>query len=367
MEKIEIREINESYNDEILEIIRRSPINTNQLKLNFDRSPDFFALSNAGFDYSRYAGLFINDTLKGFVGTSYYNGLVNGQEESIIYYTNLYVLPEARKRGFFFSSSEVLLKEKYNNARIGLTVVMKGNEDANRLIGRRSEEHPYSFYSKVCGALTVKNILITLPKKRSTKINVRNATIEDIDTIVNLLDKSYQKRTFAPIVNRETFITNIDKRPDFTLENYFLAERDNKVVGVCAAMDINNMKRTRVIEYKGKFRFIRFAYLLLKPLFGLPRLPKRGESFKDITLIDHACENNDPEIMESLLRTIYMIYRKLEYNTIIFGSYENDPLLKASDRFHTTSVESNILLGCESDELIRTINVEKPYVNTAFL
>lgn len=367
MEKIEVKEINETFNEEILDIIRRSPISTNDFTLHFDRAPKFFSLSKAGFEYSRYAGLFINGILKGFVGTSYYDGMVNGKKESIIYYTNLYVLPEARKRGFFFSSSEVLMKNKYKNARLGLTVVMKGNANANKLIGRRAEEYPLSFYSRICGDLTVHNILISLRKRKSKAHIVRKATLADTQTIVALLQKNLEGRSFAPIIDKDSFLNNIDRRPNFSIENYYVAEKEGKIVGVCGAMDLNPLKRTRVIVYKGKLRLIRFIYMLLRPILGMPPLPKKGESFKDVTLIDYACENNDPSIMESLIRAIYLEYRKLNFNSIIFGSYSDDPLLDAVRKFHSTKVESNILLGCESEELLSSVTVEKPYVNVAFL
>lgn len=367
MAVIEIKEIGQEYNQDILNIINRSPISTDLFSLNFDRSPDFFSLSKAGFEYSRYAGLFLDDQLMGFVGTSYYEGKVNGKNEYILYYTNLYVLPEARKHGFFFRSSEVLLKDRYKKNMLGLSIVMKGNTNATRLIGRRTEEYPYSFYSKICDTLIVKNILITLPKWESKKYFVRRATEQDIQGIVELLNEEYDGRTFAPVITVPGFVENIKKRPNFKLENYFVVEKEQKIIGVCGAIDLKSMKRTRILEYKGKFKIVKFLYQLFTPLLGLPPLPKKGKHLKDITLIDYATKGNDYVIMESLLRAIYRVYRKEKYNSIVLGSYAGDPLLKATHAFISTTVESNIILGCGSKEIFDSFETTKPYVNVAFL
>lgn len=366
MEEI-VKEIDESYNQEILNIIRRSPITTDQLTLCFDRSPDFFALPKAGFDHSKYAGFIIDRKLKGFVGVSYYTAMVNDEAETIFYYTNLYVLPEARKRGFFFRSSEVLLKAPYNNARIGVSVVMKGNENANRLVGRRSEDYPFVFPTKICGSLSVKNIVITLKKREGSSYSIRKATQDDVEGIVFLLKQQYADRTFAPLVTKEEFLKNIERRPNFELNDYFVAVQNGSIVGVCGVLDTNNLKQTRVLEYKGKFKWIRMFYRLLTPLLGLPKLPEKGGAFKDITLIDHASSNNDPKIMEALITRIYNIHRQKNYNTIIFGSYSGDPILDAANNFYSTNVESNILLGCKSEKQLDSIEVNKPYINIAFL
>lgn len=367
MTKTSIKIINELYNQEILDIIRRSPISTDELTLNFDRSPDFFALHKAGFEHARYTGLFIDNELKGFVGVCYYDGYVGGKVESIIYYTNLYVLPEGRKRGFFYKSFDLLMKDRYKNARLVLTVIMKGNHKAIRMVGRRSESYPNVFYNKICYSLTVKNILITLRKRESTKYTVERANEKDVNAIVDLLQKEYEGRTFAPRIDKELFLRNMERRPNFGLKNYYVAKKEGVVVGVCGALDTTGLKQTRVLKYKRKLRWTKLLYQLFTPLLGLPPLPKKGECFKDITLVDHATQHNNPEIMEAILKHVYNTYRPKRYNNIIFGSYEDDDLIKAADRFHSTTIESKIVLGCESEELLQSIKVYKPYINIAFL
>jgi len=367
MTKNSISIIDESYNQEILKIINKSPISTNELTLNFDRSPDFFALHKAGFAYSRYVGFFINNEIKGFAGICYFMGNIEGKEESIIYYTNLYILPEARKNGFFYKSAELLVKERYKNASLGITLVMKGNQRALRMVGKRSEEYPYAFFNKICGSLIVKNILITLRKRETNKYTIEQATQQDVNAIVTLLQREYEGRTFAPKITKAIFLKKVGQLPNFDIKSYYVAKKDNVVVGVCAALKTEGLKQTRVLEYKGKLRWAKLFYKIFTPIFRLPPAPKNGECFKDITLIDHATLNNNPEIMEAIIKRIYNHFRPKGYNNIIFGSHKEDEILNATNSFHTTKIESHIILGCEKEEDLHSIKVNKPYINIAFL
>lgn len=364
---IEIVEIGPSYNEDILKIIRDSPIETEGLTLCFDRSPDFFKLSHVGYDYCRYAGLIKDNKLQGIAGTCYFEGLINQEYTTIIYYTSLYLRNAARNHGFFYQSSEVLGTQLYNDCKYGMSIIMKGNKLATKLISRRVDKYPWMFHNKIVDTLKVENIIISTHKKNRKGYQIRAANENDIHEIIGLLQDNYSGRTFAPKVDRINFLRTLEKRDGIELSDYYIAEQDGKMVGMCAAWNTTSFKQTKVLEYKGKYRWIRKLNNLARPFLGLPSLPKPGENLKEITLLDFAVKDNNEEIMKALITHIYNVYRRQNFNTIIFGSYESDPLLKAVESFNATSVESHIVIAGRNKELLDQISVNKPYINVAIL
>ncbi len=60
MSNIEIKKIDESHNAEMLQILKRSPINAGGLSIYFDKEPDVFAQARMKFFLSNHLGLFID-------------------------------------------------------------------------------------------------------------------------------------------------------------------------------------------------------------------------------------------------------------------------------------------------------------------
>lgn len=364
-----VREIGKEWNNEMLEILKQSPIESKGLTICFDKSPDIFMIPELKSQYYKCAGFFKNDELTGFGMLLFYQAYVNGEPKTIAHFCNVYVKKESRNRGFYFRASDFFFKNLYKDTNLGYTIIMKGNKAAESHINRRNPKFKNLPYSKVISYLIVKNVLITFRKKESKEYLVRQAGISDIDKIVSLLRKEFSNRLFAPLINRETFLINLEKRPDFDILNYYIAEDRDKIVGVCAAWDTNSFKQNRIIRYSKKLKLIRNLYSLFGTIFGFPSLPREGEAFKDIVIPEYAVMDRNPKIMNALLIKIYNDCRNKNYNMIIFGSCYNDPLLKAVKRFFYQNIVSNIILGSTDKSLIEEnkIDISLPYIDVSLL
>jgi len=281
----------------------------------------------------------------------------------------VYVKKEGRHKRFVFKAGEYLLEKTYNNANLGYAIVMKGNKPAESYINRLDDQFPSMAFSKCISFLDVRNIILTRRKKESSKYKVRHAGNEDIDVIVALLDMEFSGRLFAPVIDREKFLRNLNRRPDFDITNYFVAEKDEAIVGVCAAWDTSAFRQNKVICYRKSFKLKKILFLLFGAVFKFAPLPREGEVFRDVTVTDCAIRKRNPKVMEALLLKIYNEYREKKYNTLIFGSYYNDPLHKAAKKFFSKSVVSNIIIFSKDKSYLEDgkIDTSMPYIDMALL
>ncbi len=355
-------------NRQMLEILQSSPIESNGLSICFDREPDIFIMANLKYDPAKYVGIFKGERLTGFGLVGYHWGMVSGVPQRIFHLSNVFMRKEFRGKGLFFKAQRLFFQEIFESGCLGYAVIMKGNKSAERYMGWHSDKYPFWPDSLLLGTYDARNILITSRMKEANQL-VRNAGTKDIKAIVSLLKGEFTERMFAPEINEKNFNENLQKRPDFSILNYYVVENENRIVGTCAAWDCSSFKQIRILKYNGKFGFIKSVYNTLSPFFKLPKLPSKGQALKAVYITDSAVEKRDPKIFNALLRKVYNDYRSKKFNLIVFGSYKNDRLLEATNDFFHQSVESNIYMIHRSEPAIKELkqNNRDPYIDLAFL
>ena len=73
--------------------------------------------------------------------------------------------------------------------------------------------------------------------------------------------------------------------------------------------------------------------------------------------------------MEAILSKIYNVYRLKNYNMIIFGTCNTDPLLKATDPFFSTTITSHIVLASKDKRMLNPAEIDTslPYIDVAMM
>lgn len=365
--KLSVLPIGPEYNQEMLDILLDSPMESDGLSLCLDRSPDIFAIPALFFEQHKAFGFFIGDRLAGFAMICRKNLYVNGLPREIGYLANMYVRPDGRKRGWLYKASEPLFREVLEEVGFGFATTVKGNRNTEPMIGRRIQKFPFIPHSVIIKDLIIKNILITFRKRSKSHYLIRQATDSDIPEIARLLDDEYRNRLFGPVMKEAELRKTIATRPGFSISDYYLAEKDDRVIGVCSAWDLSQIRNVRVMAYRGQYRLIKVFYGIVAPLLGFPPLPKPGEAFREITLNDFAVENHDPSILEALLCRIYIDYRKKGYNLIQIASFTGDPLLGATRKFFSQPLFSRIIIGSSDPDLVEKegIDCSRPYIDIA--
>lgn len=352
----------------MLDILRSSPIESGGLKICFDREPDIFTMARLKYDPAKYIGIFIDEHLLGFGLIGYHTGLVSGEPQKVFHLSNVFMRREFRNKGLFLRAHEEFFREVSNNSFLGYAIIMKGNKNAERYVGWMSEKYSYIPYSERVAAFEARNVFITF-KKRESRVTVRKAGIDDISAIVSLLADEFSGRLFAPDINIEAFNKNLCIRPDFSIDNYYVAEKEGQIVGTCAAWDCSSFKQIRILSYSRNLLIIRKILTVVSALFRIPDLPDTGQALKAVYITDCAVQKRDPKLLNALLRKVYNEYRRKMFNLLIYGSYKDDKLLKATKGFFYQPVESNIILihndKSEVEKLIR--EKQYPHIEVAFL
>lgn len=345
-----VKQIDKKWNRQMLQILKQSPVETPLLTIVFDREPDIFAIPEKKSTKLICIGLFIRDRLAGFAMMLDREVLIEGRPQTVLYFGNMAVHPFARGKGFLYRVSDAFMKNVPDDI-IGYAVIMQGNRAAKQLLNRFHPRYPNMPHSRIIGQWHVKNILLTHRIREKKSIKIRRAQSQDINQIMRLLKNEYTSRLFAPHITDESFRHYLETTPG-KIHNYFLAEKDNKIVGVCRALDMGTYKQNRVLKYGKRFKWITILYKLIAPLFHFPKLPSDGQPFRDITITDYAVKNRDADILQTLLAGIYNKYRQKQYHMLIIGFSANDPLLNAVKGFFSQSVISDILIFSKSKRIV---------------
>jgi hypothetical protein len=330
-----------SWNDRLLEMCRQSPVRAGNLNIHFDRSPDIFTIPRNTSYFYRPLGFFNGEKLIGFAIATYQKRNIKGTITDVIYLGNMHVTERGTGHIFLKKLTErvVQIVQDRPEVKYLYAYVMEGNRSAKRLanMGQLS--------SKPMGSISMSTIFTLKPVALNDRYLIRKATLSDVDTIVELLSNEHKRHFLSPEINREVFLNELEIRPGVNIENYYLATRDDKVVGLCLAWNMTSFKKNR-IRYNGyKMKLLRQLYNLVARLTGSPQLPGSGEAFKDITIAEHAVLNRDPEILESLLRYIYREYREKGFQTIIIGCSSDDPIIQATRPFLSREVRSKVIIA----------------------
>jgi len=359
------RQIGEEYNEQMIDILLSSPMESAGLSLCLDRSPDMFAVAKLFFDSYKCFGFFLDEELVGYVMICRKKAYVKGIPREIGYLANLYIRKEGRKLGWYFRFSEPIFREALDEVGIGYATTIKGNRNTEPMIGRRISKYRFVPFSKTIATNITHNILITFNKRNVQGYSVRRATDDDIPVISRLLDNEYRPRLFGSVMTEDNLRKAIAKRPGFTVSDYFVAEYRGRIVGTCSAWDISSVRRVRVMAYRGKYRIVKMIYGWVAPVFGFPKLPDPGQPFREIVINDFAVEGRSPEILQALVTQVYRTYRKLGYNMIQIASDERDPILVAVRGFFTQPLRSWIIFGADDPDRIEKdgIDCSNPYLD----
>jgi hypothetical protein len=162
-----------------------------------------------------------------------------------------------------------------------------------------------------------------LPSQRidfDSGIRIRRATTADLGAMQSLLDASARRRSFSNILN----LTELGKATwrDLAVEDFLVAWRHGKVVGMLGLWDQSGFQRLRIYGYSRAVTALRPFWNLLG---GVP-LPKAGQTVPIRKATAIACEDDDPTILRALLA---MALAEDDGRLLLAGCSAEDPWVAA--------------------------------------
>jgi hypothetical protein len=363
-----LKEIDDRWNHRLSAIMRNSPMETPDISIVVDRQPDVFLLPRLRSRRARFAGLFLGNELGGFAMMLEKNVFVRGMEKTAFYFGSLYVEPWARGNGFLSLLPDFFFSGLPESDIIGYAAAMRDNKAAQRWIGEGRSTRLPGLHVKAVGQWRVSTILAAFPSRQKLPFSIRRARPEDLGAVAGLFLEENSRRLFYPSVSQETIAEDMAKLPDFGADNYYLAERERKIVGVCCAWDMTRIKRNLVLRYGRRLRKARWLYQAFGSWLGLPGLPAEGQPFRDVTITDYAVRDGDPDILRALLLFIFQEIRRKKYHLLVFGCEAGDPLSTAAGSFLRLSYLLDVIAFSKSKALLDELGKnERSWLDMALL
>jgi hypothetical protein len=191
---------------------------------------------------------------------------------------------------------------------------------------------------------------------------------EFLPEIVDCLNRNNARKQFAPVHDVETFIRG-NRWKDFKPADFFVARRNNHVIGVVGRWDQTAFKQTRVISYGKRLRWMIRAANAMQTLLGAPAYPKPGQYVPFFYVSFIAIDHDDAGVFRALLRHVYNDSVGSSFHYAMVGLHERDPLLPTLKDYSLTPFAGRLFCVCFADgePAYQALDARVPYVEAATL
>ena len=358
MERYSIEVAKESDDADLREVLRETQMKGN-ISLSFETEPSFFkSIAILG---EKQTVLSIREVKKdkiiGFLIRSIKNVFIDGEIEKVGYLSSIRLLEEYRGGRLLIQGNKELKKllEK-SKERINFTTIIEDNIYAKKIIAKSRAGLPNYIPIGVNITFAIK------PIKKSRYKTHNNIKIQkgingfSMNEIVDFINTHGKKKNFFPVCSEQIFQKNYLK--DFNSKDFYLAHKDNKILGVIGTWDQSKFKQTIVKGLSLKYKALRLINnYLLTYIINTPIISNINEKINALYINFIAIENNDDNVFSSLIDTISIQNSNKSYNYFLIGIDQNDPLCKSMEKFKSFTYNAVIYLVNYSKEIIQSKKV----------
>lgn len=337
----------------------------------FTREPSYLAAANVGNEFHQTI-IATDEKTQDIVGLgsrSIKPCYINGKIVNIGYLSSLRIKNGYRSNTVLARGYEYLNKlHQDKKAPLYITSIIEDNNYAIDLLTSQRAGLP-RYFDK--GLFCTMAIGLSRGKNNlHAGINVVRGSHKRIDAIVECLNRNGKNKQFYPYYAKELFLSNNGVLKDFRIENFYIAVKNDNVVGTIAKWDQGAFKQTIITGYKGVVRFVKPFYNLTAAVLGLPRLPSPNMQVNILYAGFIAVEENKAEIFSALLRAMYNDAVDSRYDYLLVGLHQNDPLLRRiEEEYRFIKYGSRVFVVCWDDGLdfYTTLDGRVPYLELAAL
>ncbi len=319
--------------DAALRQLLRNNILDGNIGVSFRREPSYFTA--AGIQGETYEIIKGTDTttqeIVGLGGRFTYPAYLNGGKTTLGYLAELRIDPRYRS-GLGLARGFRLLRQLHQRAPVDCytTMILDGNLKAfNALTTQRAGLPAYVPQGRVLTPA----IHLDMPKKALTmpRVSIEKAHTGNIAKVFDFIHQHYPNKQFAPYYQVSDLGT--PRLQGLSAEDFYLAIKDNEIIGVIAAWEQSDFRQVHVEKYSPALKAIKPLYNLLSLMTPLKALPKTGAMIPYFYLSFVAIQNNDPEIFRLLLNALYREHYRGKWHYFICGLHEADALASVLDDY----------------------------------
>lgn len=249
---------------------------------------------------------------------------LNGRPETIGYLADLRLQAAYRNRTILVRGYRFLQQlHEANPVPLYYSMILSGNTTAlQTLVGGRAG---LPYYHDLGLVLTPAiHLDFPQPSLRIPGVRFERGKTQQLPEILRFLHNWQAKKQFAPCYRLAAF--GSARLRGLRAEDFYLAVKDNRIVGTVAAWSQEEFRQTCVEQYSWQLRLMRPIYNLLARLTPLKPLPEPGSAIPYFYLAFVAVEENDLEIFRGLVRAVHCDRVSSPSHYFIAGLHETDPL-----------------------------------------
>jgi hypothetical protein len=357
--KMIIELANEKDDFQLKEILKKVFMKGN-ISIAFETEPSFFqAIQVQGKNKDVFVLKDSFNAIHGFGIRAIKPLHVNNKVLDVGYLSSLRLKKESRNNLWLSKGYGFLKKlDSKSNIPFYLSTIISDNKKAISILESRRANLPN--YQKLG-----KYITYLIPKQKvklSKEFEIYKGDDFSLNEILNFINFQGKKKQFFPKYKKEDFNSSYLK--DLNLNDFYIACKNNKIVGVLALWDQSKFKQTRIVGYSNLIKFLRLINNFFSYFFNLSKLIKKNELVNSKIVTMPACVNNDPEILKFL---ISHALKELSSDNLLIGLSTQDNLALGLKKLKKRKYLSNIYVVSFEDFDISSLKQKVPYLELGSL
>ncbi len=351
---------------EIRRLLSETPM-TGDISVAFEREPNYFYGAAVEGDYNQIILHKKQEEIAAMASRSVLPVYLNGEIRRIGYLSQLRVRDRHRDLKLLVSGHRFLKTLRApEELDFDLATIIADNASALKVLTSNRFGLPqYRFYGRL---FTLAVHLRGVKNRPSEQLDIVQGSRSDASTIVSCLQRAGKDKQFYPVYTEEILESGIRSR-GLKWDNFYLAKKAGRVVGVIAAWDQSDYKQTVVKSYSRKMQRMKVLYNFGAKWFRYTPLPDVNRQFPYFYASHIAIDDNDPDVFAALLRRMYNDYCGRGYSYMMIGLFETDALLKEVMKYKHIPYVSHLYLvdWGQAENEIDSLDERIPYLEIARL
>jgi hypothetical protein len=292
---------------------------------------------------------------------------LNGQPTRIGYLTDLRGDPNYR-RGTLLARGYQFLRQLHEADPVPFyySLILEGNEAAlGNLVGGRAGLPIY----KDLGLILTPAIHLDFAKPaiQLPGVHFERGSRARLPEILAFIHQWRSQKQFTPCYSIEDF--DSPRLNGFQPRNFYLAIKENRIIGTIAAWDQRKFRQTYIEQYDQQLALARPFYNLLAQFTALKSLPAPGTTIPYFYVAFIAIEDNNPEIFRALLRDLYRDRCRGPWNYFVVGLHERDPLAEVLKEYRQISIAGRLftIYYPDGETSVQALDERVPHVEMAIV
>lgn len=351
--------------NKIREILRNNPIE-GKISLAYCREPSYFNSINIDGKNNQVMVGELDGKIIGFGAKAVKRVFINGVPTEVGYLSGLRLEKEYRGNGLLKYGYLYLKKLHQKNTKVKLyySTIIDDNWLAKKIL---TGHKPYLPRYMEIGRINVIAIRLLNGIRINANVQIIKGNKKLSKKIFDFLKHEGKKKQFFPYYTRQDL--NKPILMGLNINDFYLAIKNNEIIGVCAKWDQESFKQTIITGYSWIIKIGKKLFNLNAKRKRFPLLPDINKPFHYFYLSFIVTKGNDVEIFKALLNKVYNDNINTKYSYFIFGLSENDSLMEAVNIYKYVNYPSTLyaVFWKDGKKEFEKLDNRIPYIEVAAL